>query len=786
MSRTRTAMAAVAAQVAILGVLAATVGLSGVGVAVGLLTSVATNFALARALRAAGAGSPGPANLVTLTRATLVAAVAALVSDGTRNLTLTLTLTAMALALDAVDGQVARRTGSTSPVGARFDGEVDAFLILVLSIAVARTTGSWVLAIGAWRYVFAVAGWMLPWLRQPLPHSMWGKTVAAIQGVVLLVALSGVLPHVVTVVLLAVALAVLSESFWDNIRWLWKKRSPVRAEVSRPRRVLGGVLTGVALAVVWVAFVAPDRPYDLALTAFVRIPADGLIVVVVALVLRDRARRFFAFMVGFALAGLTLIRMLDIGFFSVLDRPFSPLSDWASIQPGIKVLMDSIGRNRALLAVAVAIAVAALLLTTIVLAVARVMNAAGRHRRVSARAVVALGAAWLLSVSMGLTTGGGLPAASDNAAQTLSEEVHLVRAELRSDRVFNTQLAAADRFALTPPAKLLNGLRGKDVLLVFIESYGRVAVDGSSFSPPIDALLKRGTARLTAAGYSTRSAFLTSPTFGSRSWFAHSTLQSGLWIDNPSRYSRLTATKRFTLSQAFGRAGWRTVFDLPATTVWWPEGQRFYHFDTMYDAKDVGYRGPPFSFAKVPDQFTLQALNQRELDRTSRPPLFAEVVLDSSHAPWTPLPRMVPWRDLGNGKVFAPMTRHAMSPATVWASAKNARAAYATSIRYTLRALVSFLQRSQDKNLVVIALGDHQPATLITGYNATHEVPVTIFARDRRVIRRIASWGWQDGLLPNAQAPVWRMDSFRDRFLTAYGPSISPAVEARGSPPLPR
>jgi len=50
-------------------------------------------------------------------------------------------------------------------------------------------------------------------------------------------------------------------------------------------------------------------------------------------------------------------------------------------------------------------------------------------------------------------------------------------------------------------------------------------------------------------------------------------------------------------------------------------------------------------------------------------------------------------------------------------------------------------------------------------------VPITIIAHDPAVLSRINSWGWQDGLRPAANAPVWPMDAFRDRFLTAYGPS---------------
>jgi len=395
--------------------------------------------------------------------------------------------------------------------------------------------------------------------------------------------------------------------------------------------------------------------------------------------------------------------------------------------------------------------------------------------------IASISAVWSLFALLGVTTGADAPVASRSAAAAVADEVQQIQTGLRDQHTFNTELNAVDPYRLSPASSLLTGLRGKDVLLVFIESYGQVAVQGSSFSPQIDALLKAGTTTLSEAGFSTRSAFLTSPTFGGGSWLAHSTIESGLWITGPGRYDKLAASKRFTLSQAFERAGWRTVFDMPATKGPWPEGQPLYHFDTLYESTNVGYEGPPFSFARIPDQYTFQFLDQRELVPASRRPVFAQVVLDSSHSPWTPLPRMVPWNDLGNGAIFGPMTFHEASPLTVLGSATLARAAYAQSVQYTLSALISFLARSDDKNLVVVALGDHQPSPLVSGYEATHNVPVMIFARDQTVIDRISGWGWQSGLLPDPNAPVWRMDTFRDRFLKAFGPGGSQTVGASGS-----
>src|SRR5918998_1047532 len=106
-------------------------------------------------------------------------------------------LSRVALGLDNVDGRVARRTGTVTPFGARFDGEVDAFLILVLSVAVSREYGAWVLVIGAARYLHLAAEWLVPWMAAPLPARYWGKVVAAVQGVVLTVAVSGLLPRTV-------------------------------------------------------------------------------------------------------------------------------------------------------------------------------------------------------------------------------------------------------------------------------------------------------------------------------------------------------------------------------------------------------------------------------------------------------------------------------------------------------------------------------------------------------------------------------------------------------------
>ena len=189
------------AQMLLLAALAGTVGLSRAGWVVGVTCGVLTNALLARGLARYRADRLGPADWVTLTRATLAGAVAALTADSfgrpapVRTL---VALTVVALTLDAVDGWVARRTETESTLGGLFDGEVDAFLILVLSVYVARSAGAWVLAIGLARYAFLATGWRLPWMRRRLPPRYWRKVVAATAGVALTFAVPDILPRFLT------------------------------------------------------------------------------------------------------------------------------------------------------------------------------------------------------------------------------------------------------------------------------------------------------------------------------------------------------------------------------------------------------------------------------------------------------------------------------------------------------------------------------------------------------------------------------------------------------------
>ncbi|MGN9808314.1 CDP-alcohol phosphatidyltransferase family protein [Micromonospora sp. BQ11] len=223
-------------QTVLLAVLAGTVGLGTAGWLAGLGYGMVLCALLSRGLSRSGARGLSPADRVTLGRAILAGGVTALAADSFDRpapVALMVTLTAVALALDAVDGYTARRTGTTSELGARFDMEVDSFLVLVLCAYVAPSAGGWVLAIGAMRYAFVAASWGLPWMRGSLPPRYWRKVVAAIQGVALTVVMAEVLAGPLTVVVLMVSLALLVESFGRDVRWLWTTRRTRRATVGR-------------------------------------------------------------------------------------------------------------------------------------------------------------------------------------------------------------------------------------------------------------------------------------------------------------------------------------------------------------------------------------------------------------------------------------------------------------------------------------------------------------------------------------------------------------------------
>ena len=109
----------------------------------------------------------------------------------------------------------------------------------------------------------------------------------------------------------------------------------------------------------------------------------------------------------------------------------------------------------------------------------------------------------------------------------------------------------------------------------------------------------------------------------------------------------------------------------------------FYGFDKVYDQRNLGYVGPRFGFAPMPDQYVLLALQRLELAKPAAVPLFAEIDMVSSHAPWTRTPELIDWGDVGNGSVFNTIPVDEVAKAALWGDRDRVRAAYGRSIEYS-------------------------------------------------------------------------------------------------------
>ncbi|MGW0523558.1 sulfatase-like hydrolase/transferase, partial [Crossiella sp. NPDC003009] len=511
------------------------------------------------------------------------------------------------------------------------------------------------------------------------------------------------------------------------------------------RRTAARLATTLAALLVLAALLLPNDIDRLTPAAFTRIPVEAPLALLLLLALPAKPRRVAALLGGLALGLFTVLKLLDLAFDSVLLRPFDLVLDWSLLAPAVDYLDVTLGAPAAFAAVAAAVLLVLALTAAVAWSVRRLTTLATRRRRSAIRAVA------LLSV---VTISAGLPVAA--SATAAFEHAQRVRAGLLDQRAF-AKAAAVDPFRDTPGAELLTSLRGKDVVLSFVESYGRDAVD----FPGVTSVLAAGTQRLGEAGFGARSGFLTSPTAGGGSWLAQATLLSGLWVDNEQRYRTLVASDRLTLGKAFQRAGWRSVGVVPGITRAWPEGE-FFGYDRIYPADGLGYRGPRFGYATTPDQFTLTAFHR--LARGGSPVL-ATIPLVTSHAPWTPIPDLLDWAALGDGSGYrAAPPAEDRTPAQV-------RADYGRAVEYSLNSLISYVHGHANDNLVLVFLGDHQPAQVLTGAQATRDVPITVVAKDQAVLTRTADWGWTPGLKPAPDAPVWPMDAFRDRFLSAFGPN---------------
>ena len=359
---------------------------------------------------------------------------------------------------------------------------------------------------------------------------------------------------------------------------------------------------------------------------------------------------------------------------------------------------------------------------------------------------------------------GGLPPPATSFIPRLAAETRFILniRDIRRQGLSAVQMAEA---RIPEYAAPLAGLAGRNVYLFLIESYGQTLFGHPDHRRRFEPALRQFETALERSGYEMASGYMRSPTFGGASWLAFGTLESGVWLPDQLRYGYLVASRVPPLASYFAQAGYRTISVMPGTTMPWPEG-RYFGYQQEYHARDLDYRGPPFGFAPMPDQFVLDRIYRREIVQR-QDPLFIRYVLVSTHAPFHRQPRFVAdWKRLGDGSVF-----HEMAPIVFpnnWPDLTEAFEAYLTAVTYELTVLGDYLTRFDHGEALIIIMGDHQPNAHITGPGAPSLVPVHVISRRPALLAPFQKRGYAPGIMPAEQPPFAGMQTFLPDFLAAF------------------
>jgi hypothetical protein len=336
----------------------------------------------------------------------------------------------------------------------------------------------------------------------------------------------------------------------------------------------------------------------------------------------------------------------------------------------------------------------------------------------------------------------------------------------RQVRIAVRALRGSNAVAASPPMNLaLSRVKGADVLLVFVESYGAVAFDRPSFDVPLSASRAELDAAIRETNRAVVSGFVESPTFGGSSWLAHISLMSGIEVRDPDTNALLMAQKRETLVSTFKRGGYRTIALMPGLWQAWPEGA-FYGFNEIYGGARLEYLGPPFGWFDIPDQFALAKFDAEEASAEPRAPIFAFFPTISTHTPFRPTPpyqrdwqRMLTDRPFDQGDLD-----RAFDKQVDWL---DLGPSYVDAMAYAYATLAGYLRTNADRDLVMIVLGDHQPPALVSGEGAPWDVPVHVIASRRAVLERLQIYGFRPGFTPRRPL-IGRMHKLLPVLLDAF------------------
>ena len=338
------------------------------------------------------------------------------------------------------------------------------------------------------------------------------------------------------------------------------------------------------------------------------------------------------------------------------------------------------------------------------------------------------------------------------------------------------EMTGAGLHDLTPPVPMRSDLArvdGADVFLIFLESYGAVSWDRPELVEGLAASRARFETDIRETGRSVVSARVESTTFGGESWLAHISLLSGTEVRDEGTNVRLMAQERDTLVKLFGRHGYRTIAMMPGLLHGWPQGA-FYGFEDIYDLERLDYRGPPFGWWGVNDQFSLARVDALEIAAEARRPVFAFFSTITTHAPFTPAPPYQPdWARV--------LTSHPFDPADLdraWSDQPDwmdLGPSYVKALRYAYATVGGYLRLRADRDFVIVLIGDHQPPALVSGEGASWDVPVHVIANRDAVLDRLLRHRFREGLAPRHSA-VGRMDTLLPMLLDAFGDAEPPTL----------
>jgi len=463
---------------------------------------------------------------------------------------------------------------------------------------------------------------------------------------------------------------------------------------------------------------------------------------------------------------LSLLRLGDLGARFAFGRAFSPLADLHLFSQGWTLASQSIGRTQAF---GITIVALSLLLAVYVLLCLGLNRA--RHLGPDARRRVGAVSASTLIAGLALGAiqhaGGQDFRVRADISLELAERLDKAARAVRDQRAFAAELAVDP--VIVPPR--FAALDGRDLLVLFVESYGRSFTDAPLFADRARVSLEALERTAASGGLHVRSGWLDAPIRGGRSWLSHATFASGLALTNQARFDRLLASDRRSLPSLFSDAGWESVTVLPVVSTPWIEGA-WYRVDRFIDGPELGYRGQGFGYVTMPDQFTLSAF-QRRVREPADGPLAATIGLLGSHAPWAPLALPVPWEAVGDGSIFD--GSHRVGRPVNWASPGPVREAYARSVELTLARVSEYLQR-YGRDALIIVLGDHQPASVIAGWAQNAHVPIHVFADDERLLERLPADSFTTGALPASDAVPLPMNAMRALLSTRYELPLEPVV----------